>query len=702
MTRAEFGELNPRVAIQEDTRACLSAAILSQLPEDSGISEKDVSEVLIEDGLYIEGVGTGLFSAHTLDNSLNKLGLAVDQVYPARVIGENEEQSVEERLAAIERAIRDGKQAILAFPKRREGEAPFMHYCVVSGFKETDEGAKITVMDPSDVDGGVRSLTRDEFTEYVKPDGFIAVMAWGIKKASETTADIANKIEEGGLPGFDLLTNPMANDEQSGDYIPTNTEHPSSVCMPNSYISRQFNVLGGIALSTDGKDPVGYPRFVVPPVIRQLSKQWSGALGNLPFPSRQSAEAATHMEKTYINGEEADTEVVEAEGLYWISDTKFNLDCWQRTGLGISSRQAQAVLEGRPNNDIARCEVAEQKIKTVIEAHTGAKPEDIYLFPTGMAAIYWLNQALIKVSGDAPAVQFGFPYTDTYDQRFFGPQRSVNKNMLDFRNPDYKGLQNLADSGQRLRSVMTEYPSNPLLWTPNFERLDYSLDGGTPIIIDDTIGTMFNLDDDKLPDSVAARATSLTKFFSSVGDVMGGSIVLRPSSPHYEQLKVALDELYEDTLWYEDAEALAANSELFPSVMPTINENGSEIAQWLNEEFMGPSKPLQTVYHPSLGSRQEYAAVKKDEAGYGGLLSLRFNDKKQAYDFFDAVRVTKGPSLGTYYTLGCLYTLLAHKNTDAVEKFGVPADLVRFSIGIEAAEDLKDRITEAMEASSRD
>ena len=71
-----------------------------------------------------------------------------------------------------------------------------------------------------------------------------------------------------------------------------------------------------------------------------------------------------------------------------------------------------------------------------------------------------------------------------------------------------------------------------------------------------------------------------------------------------------------------------------------------------------------------------------------------------AYRYFDALRVTKGPSLGTYYTLGCLYTWLAHKPVDSVKKFGVAPDLVRLSIGIEDEAELQARMTEALEASA--
>lgn len=243
---------------------------------------------------------------------------------------------------------------------------------------------------------------------------------------------------------------------------------------------------------------------------------------------------------------------------------------------------------------------------------------------------------------------------------------------------------------------MTECPGNPKLWTPDFHYIDDLLEGEAPVVIDDTIGTFFNVDDKKLPNSVVARATSLTKFFSSTGDVMGGSVILRPESIYYRSLKGVLDASYEDTLWYEDAEALARNSAHFPGIMPAINSNAATLTEWLDEEWTGDDRPIKAVYHPSRVNRHAYDAIKKDGAGYGGVMSLKFNYPEKGYRFFDELDITKGPSLGTYFTLGCLYTWLAHKPVGSVERFGVSPDLVRISVGIESLDELKARFEQAL------
>ncbi len=692
-----IGDINPREVIQEDPRACLSACLLSQVDSAVGLSEGEVSQILIADGLYEPGVGTRLYPACELDATLFKLGLHASPVYDARGLSEDEEPKVLERLDKVDRTLRQGKSVLLAFPKRRENQTPFLHYAVVSGFIDDKDGNGVVVMDPSGIDGGVKHPTWQELMEYATPSEGVPVMAWGINNAREKQFEFdRQETDPPILSGWNLLTNPLHDEKDTGKPIPSG-RHSTSVVIPTTNITRQFAAYGDIVLSRDGNYPAGYPRFVVPPAVTKLSLQVRGRPDSLPFPSQKAAYAAGRMERTY--GEHA--VISEENGLFWLSGTNFNVKAWQHTGLGISSRQAQATLEGRPANDELRREVAEARIKKVIEAHTRTHPEDIYLFPTGMAAIHCINQALIRMSGGESGVQFGFPYTDSYDQRYLGPKRDVRTNILDFRDGDYQRLRRHINSGQPIRGLMSEYPSNPLLRTTDFEQLDDIMGHAGPIIIDDTVGTMYNLDDTKLPDSVVARVTSLTKYFSSVGDVMGGSIVLRPKSPYYEHLKKTLTELYEDTLWYEDAEKLADNSSLFSAIMRVINLNSEQLAVNLHEEFTGPDKPLRAVYHPSLSGKSTYDKVKKDYGGYGGLMSLRFNKPERAYPFFDALKVTKGPSFGTFYMLGCLYTRLAHKPVDSVRQFGVVPDLVRLSVGIEDGEDLRGRIEEAMIASAR-
>ena len=71
--------------------------------------------------------------------------------------------------------------------------------------------------------------------------------------------------------------------------------------------------------------------------------------------------------------------------------------------------------------------------------------------------------------------------------------------------------------------------------------------------------------------------------------------------------------------------------------------------------------------------------------------------------FYDYLHISKGPSLGTNFTLVCPYTLLAHfDEIDFASSYGVDANLIRVSVGLEDYCDLKSIFSEALVAAKID
>lgn len=78
--------------------------------------------------------------------------------------------------------------------------------------------------------------------------------------------------------------------------------------------------------------------------------------------------------------------------------------------------------------------------------------------------------------------------------------------------------------------LITEFPSNPLLGSPNLERLRALADKyGFLIIVDETIGNFVNVEVLPYADIVVS---SLTKVFSGDANVMGGRSVGCNCDPH--------------------------------------------------------------------------------------------------------------------------------------------------------------------------
>jgi cystathionine gamma-synthase len=244
---------------------------------------------------------------------------------------------------------------------------------------------------------------------------------------------------------------------------------------------------------------------------------------------------------------------------------------------------------------------------------------------------------------------------------------------------------------EKVSGIICEFAGNPLLTSTNVPRLAATAQAHElPLIIDETLGTYANV---HLLPHVDALVTSLTKYVAGAGDVMAGALILNRKSPFYGQLYAGLQREYENLLWEEDARALEAYSRDFPERMAVINANAEAVCAYLAEH-----PKVDRLYYPKYTTPEDFAAVKKAGGGYSGLFSVLLKDAaRSAPLFYDRLRVSKGPSLGTNFTLACPYTLLAHYDElDVVEAYGVSRYLVRVSVGLENADDLIRRFQDAL------
>ncbi|KAK2612156.1 Cystathionine gamma-synthase [Conoideocrella luteorostrata] len=321
----------------------------------------------------------------------------------------------------------------------------------------------------------------------------------------------------------------------------------------------------------------------------------------------------------------------------------------------------------------------------------GLREDDVYLFPTGMNAIFHAHRALLAARGQLTSINFGFPYVDTLKiLQKFGPGCEFYGHAS---SDDLDDLENRLRSGDRYLALFCEFPGNPLLTSPDLRRIRQLADEfDFAVVVDETIGTFANINVLPAADIVVS---SLTKIFSGDSNVMGGSAVLNPNSKYYNILKTALDDVYEDTYWSEDAVFMERNSRDFLYRVDRINSNAEAICVTLQKH---PS--VRRIFYPKYNpSRHIYDNFRLPNMGYGGLLSIVFNDKKQAQAFYDSMNIAKGPSLGTNFTLCSPYVLLAHyQELSWAAKYGVAEDLVRISVGLEDTELLQDTFMQALKA----
>ncbi|KAJ1559231.1 hypothetical protein HK405_011502, partial [Cladochytrium tenue] len=143
----------------------------------------------------------------------------------------------------------------------------------------------------------------------------------------------------------------------------------------------------------------------------------------------------------------------------------------------------------------------------------------ILLTPCGMNAIYTAFRMVQRLRPGMKSVQFGFPYVDTLKiQEKFNP---LGCHFLGHGNAsDLDTLEHSILSSEPISAVFCEFPSNPLLRSPDLHRLRALADvHGFAVVVDETIGNFVNSAVLPWADVVVS---SLTKIFSGESNVMGG------------------------------------------------------------------------------------------------------------------------------------------------------------------------------------
>lgn len=290
----------------------------------------------------------------------------------------------------------------------------------------------------------------------------------------------------------------------------------------------------------------------------------------------------------------------------------------------------------------------------------GLTEDEVFLFPSGMSSIFNAHQILLSVREPMRSICFGFPYVDTLKILekwgpgclFYGQGSSEELDDLECR------LKN----GERFLSLFTEFPGNPLLKSPDLQRIRSLADEyDFAVVVDETVGNFLNINVLPYADIVVS---SLTKIFSGDSNVMGGSAVINPHGRYCSTLREAFTREYEDILWAEDAVFLERNSRDFVSRIEKINNTTEKITAMLMECPLGELSPgisylllligiaVKDIYYPKYSpSLPLYDIVRNPNGGYGGLFSVTFHSTTEAIAFFDTLEMLKGPSLGTNFSL---------------------------------------------------
>lgn len=323
-----------------------------------------------------------------------------------------------------------------------------------------------------------------------------------------------------------------------------------------------------------------------------------------------------------------------------------------------------------------------------------------------MAANYAVHTSLLD-KHNGRTVLFGFMFRSSYYLfENFGPGcdllgRGTAQELAELES----NLQELDKAGRcgEMQALWTEFPANPMLSSADLAALRKLADKyHFALIVDDTVGSFCNVDVLGVADILV---TSVTKSFSGYADVMGGSVVLNPSSMRYTEFKAMLDQRYCNDYWSGDAKTLEHNSRDYLSRSRILNSNAERLAFVLDRSASDPESTIAKVFYPAVNSdRALYESFIRQKTtdftpGYGCLFTIELESIEAAIAFYDSLPVYKGPHLGAHLTLAMPYVKgLYGKQLAWAAKYGLKEAQIRISVGLEDIELLLDAFKTAVQA----
>ena len=239
--------------------------------------------------------------------------------------------------------------------------------------------------------------------------------------------------------------------------------------------------------------------------------------------------------------------------------------------------------------------------------------------------------------------------------------------------------------------LWVETPTNPLLRIADIAalaRLAHA--AGARVVVDNTFASPYLQRPLDLGADVVVHST--TKYCGGHSDVVGGALVVRDAAlgeelAYYQNAMGGVAGPFDAWLTLRGLRTLAVR-------MERHCDNAERVT-----EFLAGRPELSQVLYPGLPDHPGRAVAARQMRRFGGMVSFRVNGGEAA-----AVAICNSARLFTLgESLGGVESLIEHPGrmthaSAAGSPLEVPADLVRLSVGIEAADDLVADLGQALAA----
>jgi cystathionine gamma-synthase len=286
-------------------------------------------------------------------------------------------------------------------------------------------------------------------------------------------------------------------------------------------------------------------------------------------------------------------------------------------------------------------------------------------------------------------------YGGTY--RLF--EQQAKKGLFDVEFVDQTDLEALRTVCAKAKPaiILTESPSNPLLRIADLTAIsEVARKCGALFAVDNTFLSPALQNPIEFGADLVIHST--TKYINGHSDVVGGAII------------AATDELAEQCAYW--ANVIGITGAPFDSFMtlrgirtlhPRIRQH--EESATLIANVLSDQDNVTEVFYPGLATHPGHELAKKQQRGFGGMVSFEIDGGEEAVRaFVESLEFfSLAESLGGIESLVCHPASMTHAPVSEERKAaaGVTPTLVRLSVGLESAEDLVEDLLNALEVARK-
>lgn len=247
------------------------------------------------------------------------------------------------------------------------------------------------------------------------------------------------------------------------------------------------------------------------------------------------------------------------------------------------------------------------------------------------------------------------------------------------------------------KAVLIETPTNPLMMITDIEKVTaWAKSKGLLTIVDNTLLTPFFQRPIELGADIIIH--SATKYLGGHNDVLAGLIVTKGKELSDEM--AFLHNSIGAVLGPQDSWLLMRGMKTLALRMERHQFNATAIANYLLEH-----SAVEDVYYPALPHHPCHEIQNKQSSGNTGIFSFRLKDARYVEPILRHIKlIAFAESLGGVESLMTYPAVQTHADIplEIRQAIGVDDRLLRFSVGIEHADDLISDLAQALEAAKRE